>query len=392
MADSRHRRYMEQAAERSRVSREGRIESLALQSRALNHARHQLVEMFGPMPSDESSYRRSPRFRRIFLRHRFITHPQTWQGPEWEAPVDSAHEYHEADWPVRPPMASLLHRSPFAFRLYLALVLSAHYLREPGYNASDICGDIRFAGHSPTPEPNLQVLLGASSDKSGTFLHRVHRGLNTLEAFHLVSMEPSGRHGRYERFKLLSDDGSGKAYFVPGSKGADPLKMRAPSNATAIPLGFFTNLWYLVLTPREIAMLLVLIQANVRYRGGQRYERVFLPRHVRTELYGISDETYEAHRELGELRVIFTTDPSRSRNRGRSAKSGEILLPYEFRLNVKILQYLSAVDAVSETIGGGPLGEVAPAPHLRSMDNSSSLPSVGASQLRQWIANTKESN
>lgn len=162
----------------------------------------------------------------------------------------------EDDLPDRPPLTALLARNEEALRLHLVLLFAAACLVPPAERPTRIVDRLADVG---VDLRSLLMLSGVSARNSSL---RLQRSLQALEAQTLVKIPQSGSRRQYESLRILNETRSGRAYVVPGSRGANPQKMRTPEGMLAIPLSFFLNGWHLVLTGSEIATYLMLLHAT----------------------------------------------------------------------------------------------------------------------------------
>ena len=116
---------------------------------------------------------------------------------------------------------------------------------------------------------------------------------------------------RFDRFTLLSDDGKGTNYKVPGNK-----------NVLSIPGAFFLNGWHLVLEPGEVAMLFMLLELTMRHPVSKKPGVGAVDR-IRRTFYGITGEVYTSHRELAEFGLVQLHDTVPARRLGRVPSAAE---------------------------------------------------------------------
>ncbi|WP_156685620.1 hypothetical protein [Mycobacterium sp. Marseille-P9652] len=211
----------------------------------------------------------------------------------------------EADAATRPPNTRLINRPGNAQQAYLTGIYVAHQEFESGdlvenrhHNVvrdgwADLCG-LRTRGVD-TRELNL----------------RVTRALKTLDRLGLVTVADAGSPRRYHGFRLNSDDGFRRPYSVPGA---------STTNTVVLPAGFFRAGWHLVLTPEEMATLLVIMEHTRRLRRGRRKSEpedgIAIPDKLKWSYYGLAHEAYGSVHELCEFGLIEIYDPD-DRTRGR---------------------------------------------------------------------------
>ncbi len=90
-----------------------------------------------------------------------------------------------------------------------------------------------------------------------------------------------------------------------------------PLRRPALPHDFFANGWHLVLSPAEIAVLLMVRHAERPFPASAEEPGVALPRSKRWAVYGISGEAYEAIHELEEFGLLNIYDPMPHRRHGK---------------------------------------------------------------------------
>jgi hypothetical protein len=236
------------------------------------------------------------------------------------------------DYRTRPPCAKLLMRKTHALASYLTMIYVAHAEAADG-NPS------RSDRHANATRVNGQdswaVLCGRWAPNIRARRARITRDLDELLAAELVSIKTKGAQGRYERFGLLSEDGTGRPHRLP----------RSTSDAATLglPAAFFTQGWHLVLTPAEIGVHLMVRHAVRTQSKSTDVPGVPITRVKRWEVYGVSGEAYMAIHELEEfgLLVIHDTMPNRRRGKLRTPppeeraaldEAGESLAPVPYYL------------------------------------------------------------
>lgn len=97
-------------------------------------------------------------------------------------------------------------------------------------------------------------------DPEGNGTRRIADAVRWLERHDFIEVE--ARSGEPNVIRLLSDDGSGAAYELPGAAynrlRADP-KTAAPHRYIQLPAELWTSGWMAVLSPAALAMLIVLL-------------------------------------------------------------------------------------------------------------------------------------
>jgi hypothetical protein len=165
----------------------------------------------------------------IVLRSRFIRLGTARQlittgepGPDEPQQLSPAAQARERrrELGTRPPLTRLVHRQSNALSLYLTAVYMAHLEAKPGQTFENSRHNTRS-----TQEANRSwcLLAGLSAPRDiRSRRARVRRALDELVAAGLVNIRsPSTRH-RYERWALLSDDGSESPYRVPSDNDPGP--------------------------------------------------------------------------------------------------------------------------------------------------------------------------
>ena len=210
------------------------------------------------------------------------------------------------DYRTRPPCAKLLMRRTHALASYLTMIYVAHVEAVHGTPGRD-------NKHANATRVNGQdswaVLCGRWAPNIRARRARITRDLEELLAAELVSIRTKGAQGRYERFGLLSDDGTGRPYQLPRST--------QDSSTLGLPAAFFTQGWHLVLTPAEIGVLLMARHAVRPHSGSTDAPGAPVTRMKRWQVYGISGEAYSAIHELREFGLLAVHDTMPNRRRGK---------------------------------------------------------------------------
>lgn len=137
---------------------------------------------------------------------------------------------------------------------------------------------------------------------------RIKKALDGLAACGRLELEPEGRHGRYEHFRVL-DEGS------TNSKEVGPTSYEVPTwspDITFVPAAFFVNGWVHALTDTEILTYLTLRYMSQRFPGRHAETGVYLTQATREAWFNL-DRGFEAHRMLSRFGLIVTTrDPRRN--------------------------------------------------------------------------------
>ena len=202
-------------------------------------------------------------------------------GPEPGEALDGW-EFRREDRRTRPPMSKLLIRRTHALPSYLAMLYVAHTeasivqagRRNRHANASRVNGQESWA-----------VLCGRWAPTTRARRARMVRDLDELLGADLVSIGPHGKQGRYEGFGMLSDDTTDRDYRLPSPTLDWP-------DVISLPASFFLRGWHLVLTPAEIAILLMARRATLAIPDTSDEPGVGIPQSIRWSRYGISGEAY----------------------------------------------------------------------------------------------------
>lgn len=233
------------------------------------------------------------------------------------------------DWTTRPPAAKLVVRRSYALSFYLSVIYLAHL--ESG-TKGHLDNQRRYAARMDGRASWATVTGLGGGPTTRARRARVCRALDVLQSARLVDLAQENGLVSYETFRVLRDDGAEGPYTVPGQD---------PRSHLVLPTSFFYNGWHLVLEPREIVMMLAII--DMTRRVGQRqaadYPGVALPEIERWRYYGLSGETYGAIHELAEFGLIDIYDPMPNRRRGRITQhvsrpmddeTGLAPIPYRF--------------------------------------------------------------
>ena len=287
--------YLEQAAERSAISRAQRLQRLRARRLEIERSTQMFVKLIGS-PDDRFTEKgrgyRSSLLDDFLLPHEYVMSPER---------VD----------PSAPAVAALVARQGEAIRMLLvATALDQLANRDHTKKSSPASVRVVPNGNSPS----WPILLGFPAELSERASStRVHRMMTALCDVGVASLPAIGTRNRYRSFELVKR-GRGRASDVH------------------IPAELFTRGWLTVLTPSEIAVYLALRRMRDRHKR-KKHEEVFLPRDERLSNFGLSDEVYLSHRELAEFSIVRTIDPVKGRRRGRVKPApGVTLLPFEFWL------------------------------------------------------------
>lgn len=319
---ARHQRqqeFMEKAAEGHRVARSKRLGNLVARESAIADAIAHYASLDTGVVTE------------VALRSAFIGLEQSRDPlPEQDTATTRGNRLWR-DWSTRPPLAKLARRSTQALALYLTAIYVAHLEAAPNTAIENTHSNV--AGQVNNPTWAALAGLGRGPSLRARRL-RVQRALRMLEGARLVDLKQQDGHTVYEGFQLLRDDGAETPYLVPGTRGS---VLRVPSS-------FFYNGWHIVLRPAEVTVLFAAMDMERRvgrFPGGR--QGVALPRRVRWERYGISDESYTSVHELAEFGLLRLLDVEPERHLGRLRRvqlSGPphdaSLAPEPYRLAVQV--------------------------------------------------------
>jgi hypothetical protein len=188
------------------------------------------------------------------------------------------------------------------------------------------------------------------------------RDLVALEGADLVGLGRRGRQVVYEGFHLNSDNGSAGAYRAPTGTGDD--------ETLKLPRAFFEQGWHLVLSPAEIAVLLMTLHATGKVAKPSTEYGIGIPRSRRHSVYGISGEAYGSIHHLEEFGLLTVWDPMPNRRAGKLRKpaatdragmeaDGRSFAPVTYRLALSGLAAFDrpAFEVVREVLATSPLPE-----------------------------------
>ena len=241
------------------------------------------------------------------------------------------------DLATRPAMTRLVHRRGAAPAFYLTALWDAQASTAPG----ELHKATRPLIDHARGWDRLTGLRGFGLPTRDRQL-RLQRVLTQLERNDLVRLPGRGVPGRYNDFKLLTDDRGDKRYRVP-----------AHEPVIRLPAALITNGWHLVLEPTEIAFLLMLhAHAQILPTAHHGPDGVGIAPRMRWAVYGVTPEVYEVHNELWEFGLIDRVDSVRARKRGRvtpPAPGEDPLVTYGFKLKPDAFEQ-AAYDVVHTTL------------------------------------------
>lgn len=323
---------MELAAANSAARRQFRRERLGRRTREITLARSMLRNIVG---SYKASTLTSDREELHAIHHEFMRFPVVRLNRGLLLAQQG-----------KPPLAELLARQDESVRLFLLIVLAAQAA------SSEHAPLHGLEGVSVSPSARFMSwpgLLGYPSSLTRRASDaRLHRSLDALSNHGLIYLPPTGSPRRYERFTLEESNPMGSLVAPKDSQ-----------MAVHLAVDFFVHAWNLVMTPGEIATMLMLMDARNAYGRGSG--SVFIARDTRLKRYGLSDEVYVSHRELAEFGLVRMTDPVTHRRRGRMRPTAAVpLQPFQF----VVVRSRFAWDA--ERVVGEALAQRPAAPHLNS--------------------------
>lgn len=258
------------------------------------------------------------------------------------------------DYRTRPPSTKLLMGKTHALQSYLSMIYVAHAEPQAGK-------PVRSNAINAGGTKSWAVLCGRWASTPRARRARIQRDLEKMQQADLVAIKPPGVQGRYEHFTLLADDATGRTYTRPKGK-------LLTSDVVTLPPAFFTCGWHLVLTPAEIAVLLMARHIE-RALPESRYEPgVAVPRSTRCAVYGISGEAYGSIHELEEFGLLTVYDTMPHRRHGKlhllSADgkaevdaSGDSTGPVPYRLETELDEAFDrpALDIIKSSLRGNPI-------------------------------------
>lgn len=278
------RRYVAQAAGRLLLGRHNRLQRLEQRwpanTESYQWAKQAMADLLGTKP--------------VRITKSTVRAPQEFL-PDWVPPdPESYDELHDGGDLLpprdrRPPTSRLLGHG-HALSYYLAMLAVAGAQFEPGKvpqwpQAGRASVSSGYGGAAWLRIFGLSHILD-----SRTRTDRNRRLMTALSGQKLLSRRPRSR-----LFTLLDPYEPANPYRVPNA-----------GEALLLPAEFFTNGWYLVLEPQEIAMWLAIQE----HPGWTHLDE-------RRYLYGISGETYRTNDELVEFGLVERWDAMPFRRRGR---------------------------------------------------------------------------
>ena len=206
-----------------------------------------------------------------------------------------------------PPMSVLATDAGRSLRLHLTMLAVANLtitdgakmINRPGHGSSTdaTAKDGLQVAASDKNKADWAKLLGITAGGKARTT-RTHEPLRRLEELGFL-IYPTGHPSK---FTLLSEDGTKRHWIHPN---LDPVE-----RSFTMPLAFWTNRWYLWLTPAEIATLFTIYHGWDNGPAKVRIEGLGLPESVRRSVYDMSGERYSTVHELVEFGLVEMASPS----------------------------------------------------------------------------------
>lgn len=298
----RRRTFAEARNARAAKARSDRLDRLVARESAISQA----VEAYKHRDKgDVPVIRLRKGFSRLQRRRQIVEPITRSKAPDRDTRADAAN-LRAADLHSRPPAGRLAFRGGGALPLYLTAIYMAHLTTKPGFAFKNDIRNVSFLNKDRIPPWETLAGMRGVGGALPTRRARVRRALATLAEVNLARTGEEEEHYRYATWQLLSEEGTGAHYHVPGEKTDTGL---------VLPATFFLYGWHLVLEPSEIVMLLAIKDQHWRHnfpadRHGAEWRKVGLPATVLNTFYGvISDEVYLAANMLYEFGLIDYEDP-----------------------------------------------------------------------------------
>jgi hypothetical protein len=293
LSDSqRHADYVRDAGARLNADRKKRRERLVDRKSGIDKASDALADLdAGDIPY-------------VVVRSDFVSRP----SPRTWPPEDRRKEEIRS----RPGNTRLLHeRNPHAHGLFLGgLFVQQMDTIRAGLDPRRTAASPRQNVFNTRDAASWVTLTGLDGGHPRERRKRLNRALKALYDCDLVGLG-RGAHP-YGNFRFNCEDGSGRAYKMPGEASQSDLLF--------LPVQFFTSGWHLVLPPAHLATFLAIArQADwVHYkRPHESAAGIYLADQLRWSHLGLTDEAYETIHELEEFGLIDVFDPMSNRRRGR---------------------------------------------------------------------------
>lgn len=328
-AHERQREWRTRSIVRLKAEREAR--RLALEAEGAEQAVRRAVDGYRTLDDPGTSVRLRSSFIALSTPREL---PPALGGPDRDDLEDAAARRHD-DWRTRPPMTRLIINPTHALATYLSLLYVSQAdagILQPG-RRNDRANVTRRGGRE-----SWAVLAGRWASTSRARRARMARDLTELADADLVEIAAAGRQGRYEGFEILEENGSTQEYRPPADDATWP-------DVVTLPASFFQNAWHLVLTPAEIAALLVARHATQAIPQSRTEPGTGLPRSTRWSTYGLSGEAYGSIHELEKFGLLTVHDTMPHRRNGKfrplsgdvrdqQEADGEDLAPVPYRLEL----------------------------------------------------------
>ena len=294
LEDDPHRAFMARAVANSERHRATRLAHLEADRSQLSRALAELGQIAQRFAADQVLLDRS------FVR---LPAPRARPTPEADGGPSPARAQVE-DRATRPPCSRLIRRQSHALPLYLTLLCVAQADFPPGTPVPPGGG----RPYSAARTGSYAVLMGLRDLNARNRSLRLDRAMRELHSAGLVELPSQGSRRRYANFELLSDKGVNSRYRTPSPSRPGLLQ---------VPLEFFTHGWHLVLTPTEIANLLMMMDMMQLGGASGDGKEAGATERDRWGSYGISTEVYETHRELAEFGLLRLHDRVPGRRLGK---------------------------------------------------------------------------
>lgn len=296
--------WWEQRRARSAADRQARREKLEAAEQAVNRACAAYDTELRPASTETET----PSFPPLQLRYGFVALrnrrdlPPELGGPSLDGM--SRDERRQRDRQTRPPMTRMTIDRSKALPTFLGMVY-AHQADPKRRRGRRRVTNNRANAVAVDSRASWATICGRWHPSLAARRARLVRDLDDLERARLLELTNDQR-ARYEGFKLLSDDGSEAHYRIPNHHD-DYLEL---------PSEFIRQGWHLVLTPAEIATLMVIHHMLAITVVPAGVAGVGIPRTTRAAVYGLSPEAYESVHELEEFGLITVHDPMPHRRQG----------------------------------------------------------------------------
>ena len=191
----------------------------------------------------------------------------------------------------RPPLGQLVHRGGASIPLLLAAVgvAAARSLPREPVDLSDI----------PNTGTKSWAKLIGDSDPPEVARRHIVDAVKRLRQKDLVRLRgPIATNPGYSAWQLCSEDGDGDPY-------------RVPSAGLHLPVHFWRNGWFQVLTPPEIVTYLMIRHLAMIFSATHDDRGVGAPPARRRQRYGVTKRAYATLSELEEFGLVRRRTPRR---------------------------------------------------------------------------------